>query len=207
VETVHRSFRPKELDFVQFLGEPYFTAYVPPASSERPPWRNSDISAASALHIDRPHVIVSATHPERGPLASFDKGRMWDVANAAMPGVAVADATWLNEYDAYYYSRIGTSPLPVLRVRYADAQATWLYLDPQRGIIALRLERTSRWNRWLYHGFHSLDFPFLYYKRPLWDIVVILLSIGGVAISVTSALPALRRIVRLSRRLRSRPSD
>jgi hypothetical protein len=33
------------------------------------------------------------------------------------------------------------------------------------GIIALRLERASRWNRWLYHGFHSLDFPFLYYKR------------------------------------------
>jgi hypothetical protein len=82
----------------------------------------------------------------------------------------------------------------VLRIRYADLRATWLYLDPQRGIIALRLERASRWNRWLYHGFHSLDFPFLYYKRPLWDIVVILLSIGGVAISATSALPALRRI-------------
>ena len=38
------------------------------------------------------------------------------------------------------------------------------------------MERASRWNRWLYHGFHSLDFPFLYYKRPLWDIVVILLE-------------------------------
>lgn len=130
---------------------------------------------------------------------------MWDVANAAMPGVAVADATWLSEYDAYYYSHAGMKPVPVLRVRYADTRATWLYLDPQRGIIALRLERASRWNRWLYHGFHSLDFPFLYYRRPLWDIVVMLLNIGGVAISVTSALPAWRRIVRLSRRVRSRP--
>jgi hypothetical protein len=122
-----------------------------------------------------------------------------------MPGVAVAEAAWLSEYDAYYYSRTGMKPLPVLRIRYADTRATWLYLDPQRAIIALRLERASRWNRWLYHGFHSLDFPLLYYTRPLWDIVVILLSLGGVAISVTSALPAWRRLVRQSRRVLSRP--
>ena len=201
---VRRSFRPKELDFFQFLGEPYFIAYVPPSPSEHPRWRNSDISAASALHIDRQHVMVSARHPERGPIVSFERSRMWDVANAAMPGVAVADAMWLSAYDEYYYSHTGIKPLPVLRVRYADTRATWIYLDPQRGIIALRLERAGRWNRWLYHGFHSLDFPFLYYKRPLWDIVVILLSIGGVAISVTSALPAWRRIARLSRRPLSR---
>jgi hypothetical protein len=202
-DTVRRSFRPKELDFFQFLGEPYFIAYVPPSPSEHPPWRNGDISAASALHIDRQHVMVSATHPERGPLVTFERSRMADVASAAMPGVAVADTAWLGQYDAYYYSHTGMKPLPVLRVRYADPRGTWLYLDPQRGIIALRLERASRWNRWLYHGFHSLDFPFLYYRRPLWDIVVILLSIGGVAISATSAPQALRRIGRLSRRLRT----
>ena len=203
---VRRSFQPKELDFLQFLGEAYLIAYAPPSLSERPPWRNRDISAASALHIDRQHVMMSVTHPDRGPLASFESNRMWDVAKAAMPGIEVAESTWLSEYDAYYYSRTGMKPLPVLRIRYADPPATWLYLDPQRGIIALRLERASRWNRWLYHGFHSLDFPFLYYRRPLWDIVVILLSIGGVAISVTSALPAWRRIVRRSRRVLSRPN-
>jgi hypothetical protein len=87
----------------------------------------------------------------------------------------------------------------VLRIRYSDPRRTWLYLDPQRGVIAARLEYTSRWNRWLYHGFHSLDFPFLYYKRPLWDVIVILLSAGGVVISVTSALPAWRRLVRQGR--------
>jgi len=91
--------------------------------------------------------------------------------------------------------------LPVLRIRYNDAHGTWLYLDPQRAIIASRLERGSRWNRWLYNGLHSLDFPFLYYKRPLWDIVVIVLSIGGVAISITSAWPAWRRLVRQGRRM------
>jgi len=79
-----------------------------------------------------------------------------------MPDAPIADAAWLSAYDAYYYSHTGMKPLPVLRIRYADPRRTWLYLDPQRGIIASRLERSGRWNRWLYHGFHSLGFPFLY---------------------------------------------
>jgi hypothetical protein len=66
----------------------------------------------------------------------------------------------------------------------------------------LAVERGSRWNRWLYHGFHSLAFPFMYYKRPPWDIIIIVLSLGGIAISVTSGLPAWRRLVRHTRRAR-----
>jgi hypothetical protein len=45
-------------------------------------------------------------------------------------------------------------------------------------------------SRWLYHGLHSLDFPWLYDHRPLWDIVVIALMIGGTALSVTSLVLA-----------------
>jgi len=202
--TVSRSFTPKELDFFQFQGEPYFVAYKPPTSDEPADWKNSDIAAASSLFIDRESVMVSALRPEAGTFTSFEPERMWDVARAAMPGVPMQDSTWLNDYDNYYYSQTGRKPLPVLRVRYADPQQTWLYLDPQHGVIASRLERASRWNRWLYHGFHSLDFPFMYYKRPLWDIVVIVLSIGGIAISVTSALPAWRRLVRHGRTLTGR---
>lgn len=196
---IGRSFAPRELDFVQFLGEPYFIAYVPPSAAESAPWRNTDISAATALNIDRQYAMVSVLRPEAGTFTSFDKERIWDVAKAAMPGVPVADSTWLDSYDSYYYSHTGLKPLPVLRIRYADAPRTWLYLDPQRGVIASRLERSSRWNRWLYHGFHSLDFPLLYYKRPFWDVVVALLSIGGIAISVTSAWPAWRRLARHAR--------
>jgi hypothetical protein len=36
----------------------------------------------------------------------------------------------------------------------------------------------------------------MYYKRPLWHIVVILVSLGGIAASVTSAWPMWRRLVR-----------
>jgi len=86
--------------------------------------------------------------------------------------------------------------LPMVRVRYADAQQTWLYFDPRRGTIARKEERLTRLNRWLYHGFHSLDFPFLYYQRPLWDVVVIALSIGGIVLSATTLRASWRRVRR-----------
>jgi len=89
----------------------------------------------------------------------------------------------------------------VLRVRYDDPQQTWLYVDGVRGTPLRKEERLTRLNRWLYHGLHSLDFPFLYYQRPLWDIVVIALSAGGLALAVTTIVPAVRRFRRHARRL------
>ena len=68
-------------------------------------------------------------------------------------------------------------------MRYVDDQGPWLYLDPGQGRIVLRSVRISRRERWLYQGLHSLDFPFLYFRRPLWDIVAIVLSIGGAVLS------------------------
>jgi hypothetical protein len=121
---------------------------------------------------------------------------MPDLARAAMPGVPVRDSTWLTEYDGYYYNPSGTRSLPVLRVRYADPQETWLYVDPATGSIAQRSEKVTRLRRWLYQGLHSLDFPFLYFRRPLWDIVVIVLSIGGLVLSATTVTPAWRRLKR-----------
>ena len=53
----------------------------------------------------------------------------------------------------------------------------------------LRTDDTRRLLRWLYQGLHSLDFPFLYFERPLWDIVVIVLSIGGTVVSATTLVP------------------
>jgi len=122
-------------------------------------------------------------------------------ARDAMPGAAIVDASWLDTYDSYYYSRDRDLPLPVLRVRYADPSGTWLYVDPNRGTILRKEERLSRVNRWLYHGLHSLDFPWLYNRRPLWDIILIVLSIGGIASAVTSLAPAWRRLRRHTQRL------
>ena len=70
--------------------------------------------------------------------------------------------------------------------------STWI----RRAAHRAATDDTRRLRRWLYQGLHSLDFPVLYYKRPLWDIVVIVLSIGGLALSATTLVPAWRRLRR-----------
>lgn len=91
----------------------------------------------------REHLIVPALAPERGGFKQFDDDVMLKIAAEAMPGVAIQDSTWLREYDSYYYNQDGTRALPVLRVRYTDPKATWLYLDPQHGTM-MKQERSSR---------------------------------------------------------------
>ena len=192
------SFTPKELDVLQFQGEPYFIGTRPPApwSYEREIGSNDERNQGTARGE---HLIVAALAPERGPFHKFDENAMWTIAKTAMPGVPMRDATWLTEYDSYYYDQYDNRPLPVLRVRYNDDAATWLYLEPSLGTMT-RQDRPGRWKRWLYHGLHSLDFPFLYRSRPLWDIVLIALSIGGLVLSATTLVPSWRRLVRHARR-------
>ena len=103
---------------------------------------------------------------------------------ATLPDVAVADAARLDAYDAYYYGRgADRPPLPVIRVRFADPLETWIYVDPADLRITGSVHRYSRLERWLFNGLHSLDFAFWYDRRPLWDIGLIALSLGGIASS------------------------
>src|SRR5262249_7489171 len=157
------------------------------------------------LYLKSADRLVPALTPQRGTIRHFDGSPVLAAAHAAMPGVAVQDYVQLTSYDSYYYDRAGALPLPVYRVRFTDPRGTWLYLDPSRGAIVRKEERLSRVNRWLYHGLHSLDFPFLYWRRPIWDAVLVALCLGGLASAVTSVLPALRRVPRPARRRGVRP--
>jgi hypothetical protein len=202
-DAIAPSFTPKELETLQFRGEPHWVAYDAPSQEQAVAWMHSGLLPRSP-RPEMDHRYVSAVHPERGAITTFGRDAMTEIAAAAMPGVAVQDSMWLDDYDGYYYDSSRSRRLPVLRVRYTDANATWLYLDPERGGIVQRSGKVSRLRRWLYQGFHSLDFPFLYYKRPLWDIVVIALSIGGTVLSMTTMLPAWRRLKRHGRTLMAR---
>ena|SRR6266849_164294 len=82
----------------------------------------------------------------------------------------------------------------LLRVKFDDPGKTWLYIDPARGAVISRFDRWLRFDRWVYHGLHSLDFPFLWRYRPWWDVVVIVLLAGGLALSVTGVMMGFHRI-------------
>ena len=71
-----------------------------------------------------------------------------------------------------------------------------VYINPKTGRIVGTYNSDGWINRWLYHGLHSFDFPWLYNYRPLWDVVVITFMVGGTALCVTSLILAWRVIGR-----------
>ena len=68
----------------------------------------------------------------------------------------------LTAFDDHYYARkFRRLPLPALRVRLQDEQATWYYLDPDTGQLVLKSDTGTRVERWAWSGLHSFDTQFL----------------------------------------------
>ena len=137
---------------------------------------------------------------DRGPALKdgFTQPELLTAASAAMSGVRTREAVWLTSYDSYYADRAGERPLPVLRVKFEDADQTWLYFSSRDGAIVQRETASGRPVRWLYHGLHSLDFPGLYEAGWLWDAVIVTLCVGGLLLSLTSVIVGWR-VLRRSR--------
>ena len=71
--------------------------------------------------------------------------------------------------------------------------------------IVRTVNRYGRLDRWLFNGLHSLDFAFWYDRRPLWDIGLIALSLGGLASSGIGLWVGAGRIRRAIARGRRQP--
>lgn len=137
---------------------------------------------------------IDPEHPRQTAAAGDIAGlvaRLEDVS-----GVNVANADLLTDYDSYYYDREHKRPLPVLRATFDDPDRSSVYIDTATGQIVGRTHQLARLDRWLFNGLHSLDFGFWYDKRPLWDAVVIILSLGGLATSAIGAFLGIRRMRR-----------
>jgi hypothetical protein len=134
--------------------------------------------------------------------APVDTAALLDAARGLLPH-PVAGVERLDAYDLYYYSRDahsmsgGTSkPLPVWRIAYADPQQSWVYLDPHSGALAGRSDRHKRTSRWLFAMLHSWDWLPLLERRPLWDVLLLALSLGGALLSVSGVVIGWRRLGR-----------
>ena len=130
---------------------------------------------------------------------------MQTLGRALFPKNNVMEATVLHDYDTYYYSREphtmggGVKHLPVLRLKFDDPQSSWLQLDPSTGAVINQLDAYGRVRRWLFAFLHSWDWLPLLERRPLWDIWMIGLSLGGFMISVTGVVLGWRRLQRKKR--------
>ncbi len=159
-----RGLDVKELDFTSFDGQPLYLA---------------------AVGRQETRIIPVAGDPR----AEFERDRLFEmVARAANP-VKIIEKRLMTQYDAYYLDRHRGRPLPILFVKLDDAEHTQLYIDQRRGrTVEEHSDSDSFIERWLYHGLHSLNFPWLYNYRPAWDIVVLTLMLGGLSLSVTAVI-------------------
>jgi hypothetical protein len=125
------------------------------------------------------------------------------------PGQRIAAIERTASADAYHYPTHAEPAFrPYVRIRFADAEHTALYVDPFRAELLLRHVERTRLERWLYHGLHSWDFPWLYRHRALWYALVLALLAGGAALSVTGVVVTLRWLRRVrARRARQRASE
>lgn len=160
----------KEMELIMFNGEPYYLG-------------RDTVSNVRLLQagVDAPSC-----------LSQMPMNQLVAAGRRVGQGASVLSVDVLDRYDSYYYDKKFQKPLPIVRVRLSDAKRTWLYINPRTALIQARYTDRSRWERWLYNGLHSLDFPFLIYRRPLWDVIVIVLSIGGFALSITGIVLTLR---------------
>jgi hypothetical protein len=132
---------------------------------------------------------------EGPPLAGFEADAVMRIVREAI-GPNAAELRMMDQYDAYYRDRTRQRPLPVIYARLNDAVGTRYYIDPGTATVVGQYSARGWVQRWLYNGLHSLDFPWLYNYRPLWDIVVITMMLGGTAICVTSLVLTYRVLVR-----------
>src|SRR4029450_5129932 len=192
---------PKEMEFVRIQDEQYYVVRYTDESA---------LAGARRERLHQPYNVTGSVEPNRLLVHAgtrevrdepFSVDSLLARLKASVPDTKIVESQLLSDYDSYYYSRGRQTPLPVLRVKFADPAETWVYVDPAMSQVLAEIHRLNRVERWLYNGLHSLDFAFWYNTRPLWDIGMITLSLGGLSVSTIGLLLGVRRVRRGSSRL------
>ena len=136
----------------------------------------------------------------RNTLFAARDARPWHFSPARLQGALIGLSPDLpprietiTRDDFYYYRRASHTmtggrrehPLPIWRVRYNDPQQTWLHIDPATGTVLGQSDSRARLERWLFALLHSWDLLPLLQHRPLWDIFMLVLGMGGLLLSGT----------------------
>jgi hypothetical protein len=163
---------PVAIDLFQFRGRPGYDIHL---SDGREFW------------------VDARTGTPRGELSEAearDAGR--EVMGDTIP---VRSVERLTGYDTYYYARSGREMhLPAWRITFADKERTALYLDSINGTPVGFVNRSTRRSRWLRDALHSLDYPALNNRRPLWDLVIVPLLLAGSVSAFTGVWLLIRRV-------------
>jgi hypothetical protein len=160
-------FQAKEIELSSFAGEPFYLA-------------------TGVLN----RTIIIPLHGKSS--AQFSAEEIVEVLRRAARPATLTQVRLVTEYETYYLDRHNRLPLPTIFVQLNDNQRSSYYVDPKTARIVKGYNSSSRRNRWLYHGLHSMNLPWLYKHRPVWDILVLSLMLGGTSLCVTSLILSCR---------------
>ena len=187
-----------------YTGQSMFRLATLPEPSPELATPNTSIKEVTWHYINSvPYLILHSANGDRTAFFndSYNEGNQHLIdlirnsASKLLPNNRLLSIDLIEEYDDYYYARHNSfRPLPFFRARFDDEESTWYHIDFKTGQPISRVTDASRRERWLFNGLHSLDFQFLWTRRPLWDFVVIILSLAGLSFSVTSVAVGLRYI-------------
>jgi hypothetical protein len=185
----------KEIELARIQDEHYYLVRLAhdPGADTRPERLHQPYYITGRAETDRLLVRADTLQVRRD---AFSAESLVARLRTAVPDVPIVEQQMLTEYDAYYYSRQHLTPLPVLRVKFADPGETWFYIDPTNSQMLSQVTRLSRIERWLYNGLHSFDFPVFYDMRPAWDIVMIVLLLGGLISGSVGMVLGFSRVAR-----------
>ena len=111
---------PKEIELLRIQNDPYFIAR---GAADQP-----------VLVSAKPFEVRQKPFPIESLMARVQQGN---------PDHAVVESKVLSDYDLYYHAGERRPPLPVLRVKFADPDATWFYVDPRLGQVVARFTRRA----------------------------------------------------------------
>lgn len=136
-------------------------------------------------------VVMSAVMAQ-APAPKFALDTLAQAAKTVIPAQQI-DWSEITQGDLYYYSTAhNPRPFSGLRIVLDDPAQTWIHIDTKTGQLMELMDDSRRVYRWLFHGLHSWDFPFLLEHDRQRRLVLLgfcaagfLFSLSGVYLGIT----------------------
>ena len=143
-------------------------------------------------------VVMSAmTVREAEPTVSRDT--LSRGVNTMIPARQI-DQRALAQGDLYYYSTAHhPRPRAAVRIIVDDPAQTWVHIDTKTGHLIELMDARGRLYRWLFHGLHSWDIPWLLDHDPQRKLVLLGLCVTGFLFSLSGVYLGIAVLVRWAR--------
>ncbi|WP_068461799.1 PepSY domain-containing protein [Hyphomicrobium sulfonivorans] len=191
------SIGPDDLARYYGAGRPAFVATLPTLRAAV----DADTKELSFSWVEGAPIIIADDGAAKrvldagsGEAADLAEQRLKTAAAVVMPGANIASVQRLDAPDLYWFSHLAQRPLPVLRIMFDDPASTWLMIDLTTGRIVGALAHGDRVYRWLFGFVHQYDLPWLLERPLLRQALIWLLSMLGMAVSLTGVVLAYRML-------------